>query len=76
MYTNFAHVTLHNRPVARKAIGILNVLIARDVTAGVPFLYGQVVIGMTQVVLHYAHTFEIFMFDFKFQSGPTFDTSD
>ena len=32
--------------------------------------------GMTQVVLHYAHTFEIFMFDFEFQSGPTFDTSD
>ena len=33
-------------------------------------------IWMTQVVLHYAHTFEIFMFDFLFQSDPTFDTSD
>ena len=28
---------------------------------------------MTQVVLHYAHTFEIFMFHFQFQSDPTSD---
>ena len=34
------------------------------------------VIGMTQVVLHYVHTFEIFMFHFQLQSDPTFDTSD
>ncbi|CAI8021724.1 hypothetical protein GBAR_LOCUS12844, partial [Geodia barretti] len=28
----------------------------------------SIIIGMTQVVLHYAHTFEIFMFHFLFQS--------
>ena len=33
-------------------------------------------IGMAQVVLYYAHTFEIIMFHFQFQSDPTFHTSD
>ena len=31
---------------------------------------------MTQVVLHYSHTFVIFMFHFQFQLGPDFHTLD
>ena len=32
-----------------------------------------IIIGMTQVCQHYAHTFEKFKFHFHYESDPTFD---
>ena len=48
----------------------------QDLKAAIPIItkYDSTwYIGMTHVVLHYAHTFEICTFHFQFQSDPTSD---